>query len=62
MKNPLSLVVREIPPGVASMARVFAAWGAGLDGMGVNDYGARLSARSLPPPARTGQRPPGVPG
>ncbi|MEQ8511148.1 MAG: hypothetical protein RIA98_01500 [Algiphilus sp.] len=40
---------------VVSMARIFAAWGAGLDGMGVVQGGQRSTTRlvlSSPPAAR----------
>lgn len=47
---------REFPPVVYSMAQVFAAWGAGLDGMSVAPDKARGSGHPLHIPTRPGQR------
>ncbi|MHA7833856.1 MAG: hypothetical protein ACX94A_05155 [Algiphilus sp.] len=61
MNHPLSQLAHELLECVTAMARAFAAWGAGLDGVGMTDNGVRLSAHVLPSRTGTGQRPPGVP-
>ncbi|MBY8966168.1 hypothetical protein KHP57_10695 [Algiphilus sp. NNCM1] len=55
MVSPPPAPVRDMSASVVSMARIFAAWGAGLDGMGVVQGGQRSTTRlvlSSPPAAR----------